>query len=115
MALALVGADELPHLRIDDRLDLLLEEPLAHLLEIFVGPALPRVGADLQQIFEAGATEARADRDPERAHDVGKAELALAELFLAEEAGAVTRDERAVEVEAGGDTRAAWTGLDLGD
>ena len=112
VAPTLVGAHEFPSLGADRPRDLLDEKSLAQLGHRLFALAAHR-GIPLDGPSRRLPAEVRAvdDRD-EGAHEVPQVDLAALHPIGEEGARGVARDEGAVEVEEGADTRPLWCGLD---
>ena len=110
-----MGAHQLAHLRVDPRLDLLVEQPLADLFQITQRAPAQRTGGLADQFFELDAPELVVEARRDHADQLADAHVASAQPLLSEDDRGEAGDQGSVQVEERADLGSGRAGHDFGD
>ena len=114
VAAALVGADQVAHLRVDPVRHGLLEDPLAHLLDVLGQPPAGRAGPAFDQGLDLPPPELVLHRELRHAQEVARADLPPEQPVHGVRRGGEPGHQRPVQIEERAGPRAFRAGVDLG-
>ena len=114
MAAALVGSDQLAHLRINKVGHGLPEDPLADLVDVLGQPPLGRPHRARDHVLELVPTQPVFHRELHHLQELGRADLPAAQPVPGDGGDGEPGDQRPVQVEERADARSRRARVDLG-
>ena len=109
-----VGTNQLAHLRIDPRHNVLNEQPLAELVDVVERASAHHRCAAVDELLEIRAAELVVQRGLHDAEELANTNLAAAHPVLRHDHAGESGDQGAVEIEERADFRAVRARVDLG-